>query len=62
MVVSAVGDPVSVVETVRRALAEVDRSVPVLNIRTLNQQLDRRRYHAAAHGSIFRRASAAWRC
>jgi len=41
MVVSAVGDPVRVVETVRRALAEVDRSLPVLNIRTLNQQLDR---------------------
>ncbi len=41
MMVSAVGDPVIVVETVRRALAEVDRSLPVLNIRTLNEQLDR---------------------
>jgi ABC-type antimicrobial peptide transport system permease subunit len=50
MVVSAVGDPVSVVETVRRALAEVDRSVPVLNIRTLNEQLDR--------GSITQRLTA----
>ncbi len=41
LVVSAAGDPVSMVETVRRTLAEVDRGIPVLNIRTLNQQLDR---------------------
>ncbi|MGA7239196.1 MAG: FtsX-like permease family protein [Bryobacteraceae bacterium] len=41
MVVSAAGDPVGVIETVRRAIADVDSAVPVLNIRTLNQQLDR---------------------
>jgi predicted permease len=41
MVVSAAGDPAGVVETVRRAVAGVDASVPVLNIRTLTQQLDR---------------------
>jgi predicted permease len=41
IVVSAAGDPVGVVETVRRAIAGVDASVPVMNIRTLNQQLDR---------------------
>jgi predicted permease len=41
MVVSAAGDPVEVVETVRRAIAGVDAAVPVLNIRTLDQQLDR---------------------
>ena len=41
ILVSAVGDPVGVVETIRRAIAGVDASVPVLNIRTLNQQLDR---------------------
>ena len=34
-VVSAAGDPAGVVETVRRAVAGVDASVPVLNIRTL---------------------------
>ncbi len=41
MVVSAAGDPVGVVETVRRAIADMDSAIPVLNIRTLNQQLDR---------------------
>jgi ABC-type antimicrobial peptide transport system permease subunit len=50
MMVSAAGDPVSIVETVRRALAEVDRGMPVLNIRTLNEQLDR--------GSITQRLTA----
>ena len=41
LVLSAVGDPVKLIETVRRAIAGVDSSVPVLNVRTLNQQLDR---------------------
>jgi predicted permease len=41
LVVRAAGDPVGIVETVRRNLSEVDRNIPVLNIRTLNQQLDR---------------------
>jgi predicted permease len=41
LVVRAAGDPVGIVETVRRTLAEIDRNMPVLNIRTLNQQLER---------------------
>ena len=41
LVVSASGDPAAIVETVRRTIAAAEPSLPVLNIRTLDQQLDR---------------------
>jgi predicted permease len=41
MIVSVAGDPAKMIETTRRAIAAVDPSIPVLNIRTLDQQLDR---------------------
>ncbi len=41
LVLRAAGDPAGLVETVRKAIAGVDASIPVMNIRTLNQQLDR---------------------
>jgi ABC-type antimicrobial peptide transport system permease subunit len=41
IVLNASGDPVALVETARRAITSVDASIPVLNIRTLKQQLER---------------------
>ncbi len=41
IVLNASRDPAALVETARRGIASVDASIPVLNIRTLNQQLER---------------------
>jgi predicted permease len=40
--VSAGGDPVALISSVRRAVAAVDRNVPVVWVRTVNEQLGRR--------------------
>ncbi len=42
VILNATGEPGSVVAGVRRALAEIDRALPVLNVRTVNEQIDRR--------------------
>jgi predicted permease len=42
LLLNATGEPGSVVPGVRRALAEVDRALPVLNVRTVVEQIDRR--------------------
>ncbi len=41
IVLNASGDPAALIETARRGIASVDASIPILNIRTLNQQLER---------------------
>jgi predicted permease len=42
LLINTTGEPGSIVPSVRRALAEVDRSLPVLSTRTVNDQIDRR--------------------
>lgn len=36
------GDPANVISTVRRVLAQIDRNLPMLNARTVGEQIDRR--------------------
>jgi predicted permease len=42
LLLNATGEAGSIVPGVRRALAEVDRAMPVLNVRTVSEQIDRR--------------------
>ena len=42
LLLSSSGDPAGMVPSIRRTIAEINRALPILSVRTLNEQIDRR--------------------